>query len=381
MKKSILAISISLLSLSSNAYEVSDIKEISAGKYKTFFTLENGYLYTTNNNKKDATNLSNLELISSDVLSTSVGTTHAFKITNDYKLYSVGSNDFGELGLNNFENTESWKLVSEFDKVKKSVSDNGISFIIDSEDDLFSAGWNYHKIINEENEKINSFTKVASNVKDVDGSLMYIAYLDKNKNLFIKGHPQYGFSSFKEFTKIAENVDSISGGHYHLMFLSNGDLMGIGANHQGQLGKKVAEYSPENFLANFSEQPVVLAKNVKSMTAGAYHSMYIDNENNLFVAGNNGNGQLGLGSQDLSKEWIKTLSDVKSISAGAYHSFVVKNDNTLWVAGNNAQGQLTFKSEKENSYFYGDEMRTNIETWSWRPIYFKTFGESYEGDE
>lgn len=380
MKKSLLAISISILSIGAQSYEVSDIKEISAGKYKTFFTLENGYLYTTNNSKKDATNLSNLELISSDVLSTSVGNNHAFKITNDKKLFSVGKNEFGELGLNNFDDFENWQEITDFKSVNKVVSENGVSFVIDSNNTLFAAGWNPHKLIDDESEKVNSFQKIAENVSDVDGSLMYISYIDKDKNLFIKGHPNFGFKSFKEFTKIAENVDAFSGGQYHLLYLSGDELFGIGANHQGQLGKKVATFAPEKFLSNFSEIPVSLATGVKKISTGTYHSMYIDNEDNLFVAGNNGNGQLGIGSQELSNMWTKTLSNVKTISSGAFHSFAIKNDNTLWIAGNNAQGQLTFKSDKENTYFYGDEMRTNIETWSWRPIYFKSFDESY-GDE
>jgi alpha-tubulin suppressor-like RCC1 family protein len=381
MKKTLLAISIGILSINAHSYEVSDIKDISAGKYKTFFTLENGYLYTTNNLKKDANNLSNLELISSDVLTSSVGTNHAFKITNENKLYSVGSNEFGALGLNNFKDSESWKLIDDIKKATKAISDNGVSFIIDSEKVLYAAGYNFHKLINDVDEKINSFTKIATDVIDADGSLMYIAYLDSKKDLYIKGHPQYGFQSFKTFTKIASNVDSISGGHYHLLFISKGELMGIGANHQGQLGEKIKQTKGDNFLSNFTDKPIKLASNVVSASAGNYHSMYVNVEKKLFVAGNNGNGQLGIGTQDLSNEWKQTLDNVKSIFSGSYNSFVIKGDDTLWIAGNNSEGQLTFKSDKENTYFYGKEMRTNVETWSWRPIYFKTFEESYNGNK
>lgn len=378
MKKTLLALSISILATNSYSYEVSDIQDISAGKYKTFFTLDNGYLYTTNNEKKDSNNLSNLELISSDVLASSIGTNHAFKITKENKLYSVGSNEFGALGLNNFIDSESWQLISDIENATKAISDNGISFVIDSDKNLYAAGSNFHKLINNTDEKINSFTKIASDVTDADGSIMYIAYLDSKKDLYIKGHPQYGFQSFKEFTKIASNVDSISGGHYHLLFISNGDLMGIGANHQGQLGKTINKPTSNSFLDNFTDHPIKIASNVTSISAGTYHSMYINKDKDLFVAGNNGNGQLGIGTQNLSNEWKQTLGDVKSIFSGSYTSFVIKEDDTLWIAGNNSQGQLTFKSDKDNTYFYGEEMRTNVEAWSWRPIYFKTFEESYD---
>lgn len=377
MKKTLLALSISIFASSSIAYEVSDIKEISAGKYKTFFTLENGHLYTTNNNKSNATNLNNLELISSNVISASVGTNHALKISGNGSLSSVGSNTFGALGINNFVDANSWAVVSDVKNVKKVVSDNGVSFIIDDDNNLLASGRNFHKLISSDGESINKFTKIASNAIDADGSPMYISYIDKNKDLYIKGHPQYGFKSFSEFTKIASNVDSISGGHYHLLYTVEGTLFGIGANHQGQLGVEIKNNDNKNFLSNFTDMPIQIADNIKSFSAGSYHSMYINKDHELFVVGNNGNGQLGIGTQKLSKKWKKTLTDVKSIYSGSYTNFAIKNDDTLWLSGNNAQGQLTFKSNKENTYFYGKEMKTNVQTWSWRPIYFETFEEGY----
>lgn len=380
MKKTLLSVALTLSCASLQAYEISDVKEISSGKYKTFFTLDNGYLYTTNNAKKDSTTLSNLELISANVITSAVGTQHALKVSSEQELFVVGKNDFGQLGIPDTEAVSEWTAIQGLGKVVKVIAGNGVSYVINDNGDLFAAGWNYHGVIDSKKENITTFTKIAENIKDVAGSVMFISYLDKENNLHVKGHPQYGFQKFNEFTQIAENVSSIAGGHYHLMYVIDKELFGLGANHQGQLGKVVAKYNKDNWLANYTDQPTSLAKNIKDVFAGEYHSMYLTEDNKLFVTGNNGNGQLGLGNQTMTNNWTQVLENVEYVSAGSYHSVVIKNDKTLWISGNNAQGQLTFKSDKENTYFYGEEMKTNIESWSWRPIYFKNLTESF-GDE
>lgn len=378
MNKKIIAIFLSTLSINSFSYELTDLKEISSGKYKTFFTLNNGYLYTTNNEKNNSDINNNLELISSNVFSASIGNQHALKIDNDNKLYVVGNNNHGQLGLKYEKKISRWVQHPQIKNAKKILAKNGISFVIDDNNTLYSTGWNYHNLINKTDEKnIFEFTKIADNVKDVTGSTLFISYLDLDNNLYAKGISLFGFLNNDEFYKVDNNVESLSGGEYHLIYNKGSKLFGLGSNFQGQLGINTISKNAKTFLDNKISKPILLADNVIKFSTGDYHSCYIDSQNNLFVTGNNGNGQLGLGNEILVNKWTKVLDDVKNIYSGSYQNLAIKNDNTLWISGNNANGQLTFKSDKENTYFYGKEMKTNINTWSWKPIVFETFEESY----
>lgn len=375
MKKTIIILS-GILSFSSFAYDTKNIKDINSGTYKTFFVLENGYLYTTTNKNNDENN--NIELISSDVKSTSVGNQHALKIDNNNNFFVVGDNDFGQLGLKYDKEITNWTSHTKIKKALKVLAKNKISFIINEKNELYASGINVHSLIsNSTDQFINEFVKIADNVSDVAGSSMYITYLNNNGELFAKGIDIFGFKNDRNFVKIDDNVSKIEGGEYHVLYLKNNQLFGFGSNIQGQLGN-IDFKNLKNFLDYKTYKPILISDDVVNFSVGDYHSSYLNSKNELYVSGNNGNGQLGLGHEKAVYEFTLSLSDVKKVYSGPFQIFAIKNDDTLWITGNNSVGQLTFISDLKNSYFYGDEMRTNINKWTWKPIYFKTFDESYE---
>lgn len=107
-------------------------------------------------------------------------------------------------------------------------------------------------------------------------------------------------------------------------------LLGMGYNHNGQVsGNNTRELSP-----------VSIAYEVKSVAAGAWHTLFIDQDNVLWGLGYNYHGQLGDGTTTDRHEPVKIASDVAEISAGEHHSLFVKSDGTLWAMGENDMGQL-----------------------------------------
>lgn len=377
MKKIIPTFILSMIFSSSFAYEVEDIKTIESGKYKTFFVLNNKYLYTTTNSNHDKKN--NIELISSNVIQSSVGNQHALKIDNENNFFVVGENDFGQLGLKFDKEILNWTRHTKILKAKSVLAKNKVSFVINDKNELYASGLNHHSLISESGKIVNDFVKIADNVSQVTGSAMYISYLDIDGNLFSKGIDIFGFKNDKKFVQIDKNVTKISGGDYHVLYLKGEKLFGFGSNIQGQLGNIPLKNTNSNtFLDYKSYEPIFISDNVRDISTGDYHSSYLDNNGNLYVSGNNGNGQLGLGHEKAIYNFTLSLTDVKKIYSGSFQNFAIKKDNTLWITGNNSSGQLTFISDYKNSYFYGDEMRTNINKWTWKPIYFKTFEESYD---
>ncbi|MCL2026602.1 MAG: hypothetical protein FWG92_07345, partial [Leptospirales bacterium] len=92
--------------------------------------------------------------------------------------------------------------------------------------------------------------------------------------------------------------------------------------------------------------------NVKTMAAGAYHTVALKNDGTLWAWGYNYYGQLGndtipTGTASYSAIPVQVLNpdhtpftDVKTMAAGEYYTVALKNDGTLWAWGYNYYGQL-----------------------------------------
>ncbi|REE96952.1 alpha-tubulin suppressor-like RCC1 family protein [Thermomonospora umbrina] len=64
--------------------------------------------------------------------------------------------------------------------------------------------------------------------------------------------------------------------------------------------------------------------------------------NEVWTAGDNGNGQLGVGgtADNDVLVWLRSLTHVKAVDAAADYTVAVKLDGTVWAWGDNATGQL-----------------------------------------
>nr|WP_262708254.1 hypothetical protein [Hymenobacter persicinus] len=137
------------------------------------------------------------------------------------------------------------------------------------------------------------------------------------------------------------NWQSISsGGHpfyNHTMAIrSDGTLWAWGANNFGQLGIGTA------VTQQFRPMQVGILSLWKSVSTGYNHTMAVRTDGTLWAWGNNGNGQLGIGSttQQASPVQVGTEADWQSVSAGQFFTVALRTNGTLWVWGSNIFGQL-----------------------------------------
>ena len=77
-----------------------------------------------------------------------------------------------------------------------------------------------------------------------------------------------------------------------------------------------------------------------SVSCGSYHTAIIDENNYLWVTGDNKSGQLGLGHTNNVRKITNTNIKVISVSCGYYHTTIIDEDGYLWVTGSNKFGQL-----------------------------------------
>lgn len=125
-------------------------------------------------------------------------------------------------------------------------------------------------------------------------------------------------------------------------------VFGFGYNEFGQLGT--------NDIQSHSEPYQVAGNHTwKTLSAGYYHSLGIDINDDLYSFGYNYYGQLGLGNYGastnrkiptkVSTNYIENnvySSGAKwtKVSAGAYHSLAIDSGNKLFAFGSNAYGSL-----------------------------------------
>nr|XP_027198074.1 RCC1 and BTB domain-containing protein 2-like [Dermatophagoides pteronyssinus] len=142
----------------------------------------------------------------------------------------------------------------------------------------------------------------------------------------------------------------ITCGHKHLLMLrQDGHLFAIGDNKYGQItGSSESSYET---LVNIG------LTNVEKIACGLWHCLALTNSNEFYSWGINRNGQLGLGDENERRtpSLVSFKSDlinnpVKSIVAGAFHSLFLLKDGQIFGFGcfQNQNDTLPIKIPLEN---------------------------------
>ena len=154
-------------------------------------------------------------------------------------------------------------------------------------------------------------------------------------------------------------VAAIAAGGYHNVALTNkGEVFAWGANwsEAWQLANTTTLSStrPVPVAANRklealgwpvipTQEPFRALDGVKTVCAGAFHSLALSADGALPAWGQNARwGQLGVGPADWLPyvEAVRGVRDARAIAAGKYHSLAATNDGKLMAWGGNNRGQL-----------------------------------------
>ncbi len=132
---------------------------------------------------------------------------------------------------------------------------------------------------------------------------------------------------------------SVASGAYHSLFLrKDGQVWAWGQNVAGQLGTGNTSSTPVPQPA-----PVNGLPGIKAIAAGIAHSLALDVSGNVWVWGQNASGQAGLGTAGgtvLVPTKVPALSNIQSIAANGNYSLALGADGRLWAWGQNASGQV-----------------------------------------
>ncbi|HFL2524695.1 TPA: RCC1 domain-containing protein [Clostridioides difficile] len=355
---------------------IEDVVKVVVGSGLTIALKSNGELYFTGyNGSQQFDNLENtntfIKLSITDVKDIDCGDGFTFILKTNGELYSCGSNTYGQLGLGDNTGRNTFTKVN-IDNVKEISCGRYNSFIIKNDDSLYGCGYNTEGQLGlGDITNRNVFTNMALNVKKVVYGINSTIILKNDDSLYGCGRNTYGQLGLgnvpnpKTFIKIGiNNIKDIYCGNNHTIMIRNDNkLLFCGTNRESQIGNpnninypvdvfteyKSAEVLGYNKSVTMNNKNYLIKENgdyicygnIKKIVSVVGSTYALLENGELWVSGNNTNGQLGLNHKATQNYFTRVpIDNIRDVVCGAYYAFIIKNDDTVWVTGFNNSGQL-----------------------------------------
>ena len=140
----------------------------------------------------------------------------------------------------------------------------------------------------------------------------------------------FGYSELGQWQLVVEDIT--------ITLSNNGTLHSFGKNSEGQLG-----LGDNNDVCVSIPTPIPNLPKISLVSCGFNFSVCVDCEGFMWSFGENNYGQLGTGnttSFNTPQKIVRNIPPVHSVSCGAYHTLIITNDDNLWSFGYNDYGQL-----------------------------------------
>lgn len=296
-------------------------------------------------------------------MSCASGFDHALFLDHLGCVWSCGDNYYGQQGTGDFSHLAYRNKPEKNIRLKvpiTSVSAGGsFSFFLDEEGSVWTCGVNRYRERSQANCNIVP-VKIA-NIPKMQGIFAHFEcafFLDVEGSVWSLGensHGQLGLGHEKETYK-AEKIDglpqivSISGGDRHSIFLDcEGSVWGCGDNEYGELGLGI----PQGTMKESKPKKISKLPKIIAISAGNDFSLFLDEEENVWVCGSNGDGELGLGQPicEVTTPQRNNLTGIVSISAGNRCSMFLNSQGDLFTCGSNIFSQLGLGDRKEKIFY------------------------------
>ena len=218
------------------------------------------------------------------------GNGHAIILQKDGSVFTIGRNNFGQLGNGTNENSNTPVLVKRLPKIKIISRGYDHSLAIDSSGNLWAWGR-------------NNYGQLGTSIP----------------NDYSTPQKLIGHSSFK----------TVEGGHWHTIALkSNGTVWSWGHNFYGELGNGCREHS--NYPTQVIKENGEKLSNIIDIVSVGYHSLALDRNGNVYSWGGNDFGELGHFERKIQPyaKKIDSLNSITNIAVGWHHSVFVFFFNT-----------------------------------------------------
>lgn len=286
------------------------------------------------------------------------GAYHSVVQKSNGTLWITGRNDYGQLGLGDYNDRNYFvQLPSSFNWAKKVVCGEHFTVVEKSDGTVWVCGRNDKGQLGL-GDNINRDTfvllplKYSNPIHIATGSefLMIVkqnGYLDAvgaNESGQLGLYDNVDRNSFEEVgIRVGKHLSA--GSQFAYLSDTSGFVKSTGNNYHGQLG--LGDTTNRN---RFTEVPDLLS--IDSIIAGGGHVFVITASGVLKACGDNNLGQLGVGDFVDRNEFENIgYLNPQLVCAGFHHSFVVASDGNVYSTGYNIYGQLGLGHENNINVF------------------------------
>lgn len=293
----------------------------------------------------------------------SAGWNHVVALSTDGKIYTWGSNAYGQLGTDDVDAVLSPTPI-QFHPTEKIVAveaGNSFSLALTEEGTVYAWGSNTKGELGvpceelthtEIPRKIETLSQVT--VTSIHAGSATAAAIGADGKVWLWGDNsdgQCGASSGMVVLPMQKNastsyfaVDVALGEHHTSLLELNGSIKGFGTNLYGQFGngQEVSDLKYMKMVGAILPEGVVSHR----IAAGEGHCVMIDAKGEVYSFGDNRKGQLGLPDKGVASllPWKVDvpMGSAKAISLDACGSTtaIVDSEGLIWTWGDNSQGQL-----------------------------------------
>eukprot|EP01124_Arcella_intermedia_P034599 TRINITY_DN8601_c0_g1_i3.p1 TRINITY_DN8601_c0_g1~~TRINITY_DN8601_c0_g1_i3.p1 ORF type:complete len:410 (+),score=88.21 TRINITY_DN8601_c0_g1_i3:2-1231(+) len=285
------------------------------------------------------------------------GALHTLLLTTDHQLYAFGNNSSGQLGNGDRESNNTPTKITTPGKVTKICCGHEHSMALLSDGSLYSWGYNLHGQLGIDSRHLRETpTKVLmeEEVVSIGCGFNFSVALTRTGWLWSWGNNacgQLGVNTIGADVLAPQRVDGVRDivefacGSGHVMALSKGgELFCWGENGSGQLGIGSSTHK------EMSPLRICLASVPLKIYCGREHSIALLSGGSLYPWGGNGFGQLGTGDLedvDVPRRVDGIEGEIREVKCGWSHSMVITSNNELYAWGHDGYGQLGDGKETE----------------------------------
>lgn len=286
------------------------------------------------------------------------------------EVFLFGSGDCGQLGLGEDALSADTPILHPFfsDKQIIQIAAGGLhSLALSADGRVFSWGCNDEKALGHDQPEFTvgmveglgqqKITQIAcgdsiSAALSSDGSVWTWGTFRDSKGLL--GHSAHAQVDFQERpckmeSLQKEKIVQIAAGANHLMAVTaTGTVYAWGSGEQGQLGRRILErhkkasaLRPCNVTPKNGRQSAQIVR----IACGAYHTLGLSRDYQIFTSGLNNYGQLGQGDHrertnaDVVPSAYWNGARIVQMSAGEHHSLALSDSGHVFAFGRNDSGQ------------------------------------------
>ena len=273
---------------------------------------------------------------------------HTITLSNDGTLHSFGNNEHGQLGLGHNQNVSLPTPIPNLPQINMISCGYHYTVCVDHEGFMWSFGENNYGQLgtgNKTNFNVPQKIEDIPPVLSVSCGSEHILIITTDSNLWSCGRNDFGQlclanmdQQLKPQKTSFSDISKISTGIFHSLFQNDkGEIFVCGDNEEGQCG--LGHFNSPQITPSFIPN---LPSNIVQFVCGSHHNLFLDSDGNVFSVGLNSYGSLGLGhfSKQNVLNKIPNIPPIQTISCANASCFLLDREGNLWVFGANYHGQL-----------------------------------------